>query len=233
MKDFAARLTALRARIESAARRSGRPAQDITLLAVSKTFPAEAVREALVCGLSRFGESRIQEALPKMEAVGSGPEWHFIGHLQRNKVNRAVGAFALIHSVDSLALAERIDFIAGERGVVQPLLIEVNAAREAQKNGVAVEQAEALARAIGRLPHLRLTGLMGMAPYSDDPERARPVFRELAGLFHHIARQGYHGVQMQTLSMGMSGDFEVAVEEGATLVRVGGALFGERNRGVA
>lgn len=233
MGDFSDRLAGIRPRMADAAGRAGRNPDDITLLAVSKTFPANAVREAITCGLTAFGESRIQEALPKMEELGqladAGKlEWHLIGHLQKNKVARAVGAFDLIHSVDSLPLAERISRIAGEQGVVQPVLIEVNAAREPQKYGVMPEQAAATAQAVGALPHLQLRGLMGMAPYHPDPEHARPVFAELADLFHQIDREGYDGVEMDTLSMGMSGDFEVAIEEGATLVRVGSALFGER-----
>ncbi|MDH5525918.1 MAG: YggS family pyridoxal phosphate-dependent enzyme [Nitrospirota bacterium] len=230
MSDFPERLAEIRARMEQSAERAGRAPGEVTLLAVSKTFPAEALRTAVNCGLTAFGESRLQEALPKMEALAdAGPlDWHLIGHLQKNKVARAVGAFTLIHSVDTLPLAERISRIAGEQGVIQPVLIEVNAAREPQKYGVLPDQAGPLCRAVGTLPHLRLMGLMGMTPYNQDPQAARPVFRDLARRFQQIAREGYDGVEMRILSMGMSGDFEVAIEEGATLVRVGSALFGER-----
>lgn len=225
---FAARLAAVRDRIEAAARRAGRDPAEVTLLAVSKTFPVEAIREAVAAGVTCFGESRIQEALPKIEALGPGLTWHLVGHLQRNKAARAVGAFALIHSLDSLRLAERLEEIAARRGLVQEVLVEVNVAAERQKHGVAPEQAEALARAAGALPHLAVRGLMGMAPHATDPEAARPHFAALKALAARIAQNGHEGVTMDTLSMGMSGDFEVAVEEGATLVRVGSALFGAR-----
>jgi pyridoxal phosphate enzyme (YggS family) len=230
MGAFAERLAHVRARIDAACRRAGRDPAAVTLVAVSKTFPVAAIREAVAAGVTVFGESRIQEALPKMEALADVPglAWHLVGHLQSNKAVKAVGTFALIHSVDSLALAERLDRLAAERGVVQDVLIEVNVAGEATKHGVAPGETEALVAAAAALSHLRVRGLMGMAPYSDDPEAARPHFRRLATLLREIAQNAPGGVTMDTLSMGMSDDFEVAIEEGATLVRIGTRLFGGR-----
>jgi pyridoxal phosphate enzyme (YggS family) len=231
MATFAERLAGIRARIDAACQRAGRDPAGVTLVAVSKTFPVAAIREAAGAGVTVFGESRIQEALPKMEAVADLPglTWHLVGHLQRNKAAKAVGAFALIHSVDSAALAGRLDRLAGEQGIVQDVLIEVNVAGEATKHGAAPDDAPSLAAAAGALRHLRVRGLMGMAPHSDDPEAARPHFMRLAALARRIAQNPPEGVTMDTLSMGMSDDFEVAIEEGATLVRVGTALFGERD----
>jgi PLP dependent protein len=227
---FAERLAHVRARIDAACRRAGRDPAAVTLVAVSKTFPVAAIREAVAAGVTVFGESRIQEALPKMEALADVPglAWHLVGHLQSNKAVKAVGTFALIHSVDTLALAERLDRLAAERGVVQDVLIEVNVAGEATKHGVAPGETEALVAAAAALSHLRVRGLMGMAPYADDPEAARPHFRRLAALLREIAQNAPGGVTMDTLSMGMSDDFEVAIEEGATLVRIGTRLFGGR-----
>jgi pyridoxal phosphate enzyme (YggS family) len=225
---FAARLADVRARIDAAARRAGRDPAGVTLLAVSKTFPLSSLREAVAAGVTCFGESRVQEALPKIAALGPGIAWHLVGHLQRNKAARAVGAFALIHSLDSLRLAERLEQEAAERGLVQDVLVEVNPAGDPHKYGVAPGDAEALCRAAGAMPHLNVRGLMGMAPYDPDPEKARPHFAALTALADGIAQKGPRGVTMEVRSMGMSGDFEVAVEEGATLVRVGSALFGAR-----
>jgi pyridoxal phosphate enzyme (YggS family) len=225
---FAARLADVRARIDAAARRAGREPAAVTLLAVSKTFPVEALQEAVAAGVTCFGESRVQEALPKIAALGPGVTWHLVGHLQRNKAARAVGAFTLIHSLDSVRLAERLEQAAAERGIVQDVLVEVNLAADPNKYGVPPAGAEALCRAAGAMPHLNVRGLMGMAPYDPDPEAARPHFAALTALADRIAQNGARGVTMEVRSMGMSGDFEVAVEEGATLVRVGTALFGAR-----
>jgi len=250
------RLTNIRARMDAAAIAAGREPSDITLLAVSKTFPPEAVIEAMGCGLTQFGEARLQEALPKIDAVaerldntaidpapadaapmpshGSGPShgsqaasaWHLIGHLQKNKVVKAVGRFDLIHSVDSLSLAERINRLAAEAGVVQAILIQVNISAEAQKYGVLPDEALAVVSAAGKLPHIRVCGLMGMAA-KDQP--AAPSFAALKELFDGINDKNLPGVTMEHLSMGMSGDFETAITCGATIIRVGGALFGPRH----
>lgn len=228
MPGFADRLARVRARIDAACGRAGRDPSAVTLLAVSKTFPLTALREAVDAGLTRFGESRVQEALPKMAAMGPGIAWDFVGHLQRNKAAKAVGAFGLIHSVDSADLGARLERLAAERDVVQDVLVEVNLGGEAAKHGVAPAEAAALVAQLALLPRLRVRGLMGMAPYATDPEAARPHFRRLAALAREIGQKAGGGVTMDTLSMGMSGDFEVAIEEGSTLVRIGTALFGGR-----
>lgn len=232
--DFTLRLAAVRERIAAAAARAGRGPEDITLLAVSKGHPLEAARAAYAAGMTDLGESRIQEALPKMAALksasgGPGPAWHLIGHLQKNKAAKAIEAgFALIHSVNSVALAARLDRLAGERGVRQDVLLQVNISAEPQKHGIPPDGVTAALAELAALPHLRVRGLMGMAPQVDAAEQTRPYFRELAGLFARISGEAPDGVTMEVLSMGMSGDFEVAIEEGATIVRVGSALFGKR-----
>jgi pyridoxal phosphate enzyme (YggS family) len=234
-----ARLATVRARMDAAAKAAGRDPSEVTLLAVSKTFPATSVLEGLGCGLTEFGESRIQEALPKIDAVEAAEEmvdiiphsgspscaWHLIGHLQKNKVAKAVGNFALIHSVDSLSLAERINRLAWEAGLIQPVLIQINISSETQKHGVLPDEALAVVTAAGKLPHITVQGLMGMAA-KDQP--AAPCFAALKKLFDDFQRLNIPGVTMRHLSMGMSGDFEAAIGAGATIVRVGSALFGDR-----
>ena len=231
--SLALRLNAVRARIASAARRSGRDPDDVDLIAVSKTRPAEKVLEAMDAGQCVFGENRLQEARAKMDAVATAtsssapaPEWHLIGHLQTNKARDAVGRFALIHSVDSVRLVAELERRAAAREVTQAILLQVNVSGETSKFGVTPEALGALLDAVDAAPHLRAEGLMTIPPFSSDPEAARPYFARLHDLWadvaDHPARVGRH------LSMGMSGDFEVAVEEGATLVRVGTALFGPR-----
>jgi pyridoxal phosphate enzyme (YggS family) len=223
---IATALEDVRRRIAGACGRSGRDPSTVALVAVSKTFPAERVREMLACGQTLFGENRVQEALQKIPLVGHGARWHLVGHLQRNKARHAVGAFELIHSVDDLELARELGHRAAAAARVQPILIEVNVAREASKAGADEGDLPALLDSVAGLAHLDLRGLMCIPPPVDDPERARGSFarlRELRdGATHRIGRP------LPELSMGMSDDFEVAVEEGATLLRVGRALFGER-----
>jgi PLP dependent protein len=224
--DIATNLEAMRRRIASACERAGRADGDVTLVGVSKTHPAATVAEAYAAGLRDFGENRVQEAVAKIDelaARGVRPTWHMIGHLQRNKVPDALRRFDILHSVDSIRLADEISSHAKER--VQPndrvrVLIEVNVAGEASKYGVAVQEAAKLAEHVGRLPHIELAGLMTVAPQVDDPEDVRPVFR--------VLRELRDSIGLRALSMGMTDDFEVAVEEGSTLVRVGRAIFGPR-----
>ena len=197
-------------------------------MAVSKTVSPEAVAAMCAAGHRLFGENRVQEALPKMAAV-PGARWHLVGHLQRNKVRHAVGAFELIHSVDGEALAAEIDRRAGAAGLVQPVLLEVNVAAETTKHGVGEEGLPALAEAVAALRALDLRGLMTIPPPVEEADRARPWFARLRGLRDGLERR--LGRDLPELSMGMSDDFEVAVEEGATLVRVGRALFGGRPAG--
>jgi hypothetical protein len=223
--EVAARLALVRARIDAACVRAHRSPGDITLVGVSKTQSASAVAAAFDAGLRDFGENRVQEAAQKIQelrSLGVAPRWHLIGHLQRNKVGAAVNLFDILHSVDSERVAEAIDAQADHRVRV---LLEVNVAGEASKFGVAPADVPALAERIGRLPHIELLGLMTVAPQVDNPEDVRPVFRQL--------RELRDAVGLPELSMGMTDDFEVAIEEGSTLVRVGRAIFGARGERAA
>ena len=233
--DVAARLTAVRDRIAQAAHRAGRPLGEIRLIAVSKYQPVEAVRAALAAGQDAFGENYVQEALAKQAALADTPaRWHCIGHVQTNKAKDVAGRFSLIHSVDSLAFAQALDrrmppATVAEEGVrpsCQGVLIQINIGSESQKHGVDPEELPRLAEAMLALPRLHLRGLMCLPPFFDDPEAARPFFVRLREL--RDALQSRLGLPLPELSMGMSGDFEAAVEEGATLVRVGTSLFGPR-----
>ena len=230
MDGIAERLHDIRGRIQAACRRSGREPQRVRLLVVSKQQSAQAVQAVVAAGHCFFGENRVMEARDKMALVqGEGLQWHLIGPLQRNKAKVAATLFQMIHSVDSLSLAQAL---AGEE-VRAPLslLMQVNIGREPQKHGVMAEEAESFARAMATLPGVAVRGLMAIPPQTATPEAARPYFRALADLARHIEQQAIPGVSMAELSMGMSGDFETAIEEGATWVRVGSALFGERGHG--
>ena len=222
----AARLAEVQGRIAAAAARAGRGGGEVTLVAVSKTHPAAAIEAALTAGQLVFGESRVQEALPKVEALGGRAEFHLIGHLQRNKAHQAVGRFALIHSVDSVRLIEELEKRATMLGIVQRVLLELNVSGEASKFGAPPEALPRLIDALERAEHLRGEGLMTIAPETDDPKEARPYFARLRELLASVTVTP-HFAPIH-LSMGMSGDFEVAIEEGATLVRVGSAIFGAR-----
>lgn len=213
-------LATIRKRIASAADRSGRSPSEVTLVAVTKTIDAPAIREAFAAGLRHFGESRIQEArekLPQLCDLQPAPAWHMVGHLQTNKAKTAAELFDLIHSVDSLKVAEALSQHA-DRDL--SVLVQVNVAAESSKYGFTLQDTIAALEHIARLPHLRIKGLMTIAPYTDDPEEVRPVFRRL--------RLMRDSLGLEQLSMGMSHDFEVAIEEGATMVRIGQAIFGER-----
>ena len=222
-----ANIARVREEIANAARSAGRNPDEITLVAVSKTFPAESVRAALVAGLRHFGENRVQETESKRRSLADlAATWHLIGHLQSNKVRRAVELFDRIDSVDSTALAEKINDAAAEHGKQLGILIEVHMG-ETTKTGVAETDLPDLTRAATSLSHLDLLGLMTVPPYSDDPEFARPYFQKLRVLRDEIARQVGH--PLPVLSMGMSHDFRIAIEEGATEIRVGTAIFGQRS----
>lgn len=228
MSDIARRLAEIQGRIAAAAHRAGRDPAEVRLVAVSKTVGLEALRQAVAAGQRLFGENYLQEAQRKMAALGPEVEWHFIGHLQSNKAKGAVGRFALIHSLDRLSLAEALEKAAARLGVVHEVLVQVNLAGEASKSGVAPEAAADLLRELKRCSHLRVRGLMTLPPFFPDPEAVRPYFRALRELRDRLAAQGLSDTGLPELSMGMSSDFEVAVEEGATLIRVGTALFGPR-----
>ena len=216
-------------KVEEACVRSGRDPKDVTLIAVSKTKPVEMIEEAMEAGARVFGENKVQELCDKYEQLPKDLHWHLIGHLQRNKVKYIVDKAELIHSVDSLKLAEEISKEALKKNVEVNILIEVNVAEEESKFGVSVEETPVLVEEIAKLPGINIQGLMTIAPYTTDPEENRPVFRTLKKLAVDIKKKNIDNVCMDVLSMGMTGDYQVAVEEGATLVRVGTGIFGERN----
>ncbi|HYI45950.1 MAG TPA: YggS family pyridoxal phosphate-dependent enzyme [Actinomycetota bacterium] len=214
-------------RIGAAAGRSERAAASVTCVAVGKTFPADVIVRAAEAGLKDLGESRAQELKEKYAVLGDRVRWHFVGHLQTNKVRYVAGIATLIHSVDRYGVAEAIARRARSVGKTQQVLVEVNVARESAKHGADPAQAIALAQEVDELEGIEVKGLMTMAPFSEDPEEARPYFRELADLSQVLIAQLPGAAE---LSMGMTRDFEVAVEEGATIVRVGEAIFGPRHR---
>ncbi len=222
-------LLQIQERIRRAAIRCDRDPATVKLVAVSKTIPTSGVKEAIDAGVTLFGENYVQEAREKIDALASyAVSWHFIGHLQSNKAKYAAGLFELIHSVDSLKLAREIDKQARKRNKVQPVLIQVNIAQEASKSGTTEDEAPALVRNVSQLSNLSVRGLMTMPPFFNAPDKVKPYFRALRQLRDRIAGMQIDNVSMAELSMGMTGDFEVAIEEGATLVRIGTAIFGER-----
>lgn len=224
--DFAGRLDAIRARMAEACRRAGRPAESVELIAVTKTFGPDAVREAWEAGVRIMGENRVQEAAAKIPQCIGGPAWHLIGHLQRNKVRPALERFSCIHAVDSLRLLEQIDNVAGELGACPTILLEINVSGESSKFGIRPEDAPPVIERAMAMRHVTLEGLMTMAPATPDPETTRPVFARLRECRDRWEQT--FGLPLPRLSMGMSGDFEVAIEEGATWIRIGTALFGNR-----
>uniref|UniRef100_C6E560 Pyridoxal phosphate homeostasis protein n=1 Tax=Geobacter sp. (strain M21) TaxID=443144 RepID=C6E560_GEOSM len=226
--SVAENLGKIRERVRQAALRAGREPDAVRLVAVSKTKPAAAIEEAFACGQQIFGENYVQELVGKQAELPKDISWHFIGNLQSNKVRQITGMVDLIHSVDRLSLATEIDRQWGALGKVCEVLIQVNISQEETKGGTSSEELFQLVRDAAKLPNLRVVGLMTMPPFFDDPEGARPYFRELRELARELEAAAIPGVEMRELSMGMSGDFEAAIEEGATLVRVGSALFGER-----
>lgn len=226
MPTIAENLERVRSRIDAAARRAGRIPSEVELVAISKTYPAEKVGEAVEAGQELFGESRVQEALVKIPALPGRLRWHFIGHLQANKVRKALPLFELIHGVDTIEIARDIDRIAADLGLFPRILLEVNVSGEGSKHGFAPEPLERGLEELLALPRVQVEGLMTMAPLAPEAVASRPCFAALRALRDRLARQA--GIPIPTLSMGMSGDYEVAVEEGATLVRVGSAIFGGR-----
>jgi len=224
VSTIAERVEAVRLRIAAACQRSGRSSEEVTIVAVTKGFPPEAVRQGFAAGLNQFGENRVQEAqakLPLLAGLAPRPTWHMVGHLQTNKVKTVLSLFDIIQSVDSLHLAQEISRRAPQ-SVRVPVLLEVNVAGEAAKYGFSPDGLPAAAGQVRDLPGLEVRGLMTVAPMAADPQEARPVFRRLRSLAESL--------DLRELSMGMSDDFEVAVEEGATIVRIGRAIFGERSQ---
>lgn len=213
-------------RISAAAQRAGRDPASVRLVAVSKTYPPEVIREAYECGVRIFGESRVQEAAAKIPLCPSGISWHMVGHLQRNKARLAVELFDVIHSVDSWRLLETIDRVAEETGRRPLLLLEVNVSGEHTKFGMRPDEVAPILKEAYRLDRVQIVGLMTMPPFFENPEKTRPFFRELRALRDRLREET--GYELPELSMGMSHDFEIAIEEGATFVRIGTAIFGER-----
>lgn len=222
-------LIAVQAKIEAACKRSGRDPKEVTLIAVSKTKPISMIQEAIEAGKKEFGENKAQEMKEKQETLPNDLKWHFIGHLQTNKVKYVVGRASLIHSVDSLHLAEAIEKESAKQNLVSDILVEVNVAQETSKFGLKISEVETLLRKIAKFPHIHVCGLMTIAPYVSDPEQNRDIFCQLKKLSVDIATKNIDNIDMSVLSMGMTGDYEVAVEEGATHVRVGTGIFGERD----
>ena len=227
MSQIKENLQRVMGRIEKAARRVGRDPKEIKLVAVSKTVDAARIKEAIEAGASILGENYVQEAQKKIEEIGKPVAWHFIGHLQSNKAKYAVHLFDMIHSVDSLLLAQELNKRAEQADLVMKVLIEVNISGEATKFGADEEKVFSIVRGIVKLGHLSLEGLITMPPYFDLPEMSRPYYTKLRELKERMVKEG---IPMKELSMGMSNDFEIAIEEGATYVRVGTAIFGERKK---
>lgn len=216
--------------IKKACEKSGRKREEVTLIAVSKTKPVEMLSEIYAEGIRDFGENKVQELCDKIEKMPEDIKWHMIGHLQRNKVKYLVGNhIELIHSVDSYRLAEEINIQAKKKNLIIPILVEVNIAEEESKFGISAEDAMQLVEEISELENVRIKGLMTIAPYVVDPEENRLYFRKIKQLSVDITNKNIHNVSMEILSMGMTGDYMVAIEEGATMVRVGTGIFGERN----
>lgn len=224
--DISARFEAIRDRMEKAVTRSGREPDSVRLIAVSKTRTVEEIAEAVEAGVMDVGENKVNEAETKKPALEASPRWHLIGHLQKNKAKRAVQLFDVIHSVDSVALGERIDRLAGELDKVQPVLVQVDLAGEETKSGLPEEELFGALETLTRCARLRIEGLMVLPPYFDDENEVRPYFRGLRELSETARERGV--LTGKELSMGMSHDFEIAIEEGATLIRIGTAIFGPR-----
>lgn len=219
----------IRQKVDDACRRAGRNPDSVTLIAVSKTKPVSMIEELLPEGVVDFGENKPQELKEKYDILPSNISWHMIGHLQRNKVKYVVGRAAMIHSLDSLRLAQAIDQEAARQMLRVPVLVEVNVAGEESKNGISPQETEAFIRQIAEFPNLEVRGLMTIAPFVKNPEENRVHFRNLFNLFVDIKAQNIDNISMCCLSMGMTNDYEIAVEEGATHVRVGTGIFGERD----
>ena len=215
--------------IEQACKNAGRSRDEVTLIAVSKTKPVEMLQEIYDENIRDFGENKVQELCSKMEQLPSDIRWHMIGHLQRNKVKYIVGKVELIHSVDTYRLAEEINIQAKKQNVIVPILVEVNIAHEESKFGISAEDAILLVEEISKLENIRIKGLMTIAPYVENPEDNRLYFRKIKQLSVDITNKNIDNVFMEILSMGMTEDYMVAIEEGATMVRVGTGIFGERN----
>ena len=230
MHDIQKNIEEVKEKVAEACLRSGRRKEDVTLIAVSKTKPAELLMEAYRAGARDFGENKVQEILEKAPKLPGDIRWHMIGHLQKNKVRQVIDKVVLIHSVDSVALAEQIEKEAAKKNLTIDILLEVNVAEEESKFGFHLEEVPAAAEAIAKLPHVRIKGLMTIAPFVENSEENRDVFQKLHQLQVDMQRKNIDNITMSALSMGMTGDYETAVEEGATMIRVGTGIFGARTR---
>ena len=222
-------LRLVEANIAAACKRAGRKREEVKLIAVSKTHPVEAIKEAMRCGIRSFGENKVQELKDKIEKLDDSLDWHLIGHLQTNKVKYVVGKVSLIHSLESIRLAEALEKEAVKRGVIVDVLVEVNIAGEDTKFGVLPENVEDFIREVAKFEHIRVKGLMTVAPIAQKSEENRKYFKNLNKIMVDLNSKNIHNVSMNVLSMGMTGDYETAIEEGATLVRVGTGIFGHRD----
>lgn len=231
MSEIRKNIGTVKKHMEAACEKCGRDAGEVRLIAVSKTKPLSALQEAYTYGCRDFGENKVQELVEKYEALPKDIRWHMIGHLQRNKVKYLVDKVFLIHSVDSLRLAQEIEKEAAKLEKTVNILIEVNVAKEESKYGVTAEETPALVTEIAKMPHIRVKGLMTIAPYVEDAEENRQYFEKLKKIYVDIIHKNIDNVFMEELSMGMTGDYEVAITEGATYIRVGTGIFGERNYG--
>lgn len=222
-------LIEIKAHIKEAAQKAARSEEDITLIAVSKTYPVAAIEEAILEGCIDFGENHVQELMGKIESIKEKVNWHLIGHLQTNKVKYVIGKTALIHSMDSIRLAEEIEKQSAKKGIVTNVLVEVNVADEATKYGFKLDEVMEVMKHLNTMPHIKVQGLMTVAPYVENPEKNRPIFRKLYELSVDIQKQKLDNISTNILSMGMSNDYQIAIEEGATMVRIGTAIFGNRD----
>jgi len=221
-------LEAVQKRIADAAGKTGRQPSEVTLVAVTKTVAPDPINQAIACGVTVIGENRVQEAIQKYPDITGPVQWHLIGHLQSNKAKKAVELFSLIHSVDTLNLAQEIGRRALEANQVQEILLEVNTSGEPQKYGFGQEEVLKALEAIKDIEGIKVLGLMTVGPLTEDDQRVRKAFRRLKAIFQEASKLGYPNIQMKHLSMGMSGDFEMAIEEGSNMVRIGSAIFGAR-----
>lgn len=228
MKSMEQNIAQVRQNIAQAAKKAGRNPEDILLLAVSKTKPVEQIKEAVSCGLTSLGENKVQEIMDKYEPMGEGIHWHLIGHLQTNKVKYIIDKVDMIHSVESIRLAEEIEKRAAAKNKVMDILVEINIAQEESKFGIPVNEVESFLQELSKFSHICIRGLMTVAPFVENPEENRLYFRKMRELLVDINAKKIDNINMDVLSMGMTGDYMVAIEEGATIVRVGTGIFGER-----
>lgn len=229
MQEIRDNINAIYQEIRDICAKTGRGPEDVTVIAVTKTVDTDRINYAIGCGIGNIGENRVQEVMAKYEKVEGNVNWHLIGHLQTNKVKYIIDKVALIHSVDSISLAEEISKRAEKAGLVKDILVQVNVAEEETKFGISYEEVDSFVLQLSKLPGIKVRGLMTIAPYFEGPELARPVFRKLKDKFDMLARSGIPNIEMKHLSMGMTNDYRQAIEEGSNMVRIGTGIFGARN----